>query len=134
MPSYTKVANGNIRPMRFVKQDTTSGVKDRVLEGSAGARIYGISGAGVRNAPWSEIDDGYAAIAGENLQIWGFPEKDVLLELGTGGAAVGDLLKSDSDGTGIVTTTSGQEVGARCEQAGSAGDFVRVTLISPTQY
>lgn len=134
MSSNTKVANGNISPMRFVKQDTTSGVKDRVLQAGAGSRIYGVSQQGVRNAPLAGWDDGYAAIAGENLMIFGFPEKDVRLELGTGGATVGALLKSDANGCGVITTSTGDEVGARAEEAGSVGDFIRVTLISPTQY
>lgn len=133
MSSMTKVANGNISPSRFVKQDTTTGVKDRVLQCGAGDRVYGISGPGVRNAPWSELDDGYHAIAGENCFIYGFPEKDVLLELG-GTVVAGDLLKADADGKGVVTTTSGQEVGARAEMAGASGDLIRVTCISPTQY
>ena len=133
MSSGTKVANGNIAPSRFVKQDTTAGVKDRVLQAGAGDIIYGVSGKGVRNAPWSALDDGYIAIAGENVMCYVFPEKDCVLELG-GTVTQGDRLKSDSSGKGVVTTTTGQEVGARAEQSGASGDLIRVTLISPTQF
>lgn len=138
MPSFTKVANGNVSPSRFVKLDTTTGVKDRVVQAtdgaaSAGDPIYGISGAGVRNAPLAGWDDGYHAIAGENCMVWGMPEKDVFLELG-GTVTVGAFLKSDANGKGVATTTTGDNVGARASEAGVSGDLIRVQLISPALY
>src|SRR5262245_23824674 len=121
--SATKVANGNIGASRFVKQDTTAGVKDGVLQAAAGNQLFGISKPRVRNAPLAPLDDGFAAIAGENLMIYTFPDKDVLLELG-GTVAVGDRLKSDVNGCGVVTTSTGDEIGARAEQAGAIGDLI----------
>lgn len=128
---YTKVANGNIAPSRFVKIDTTA--KDRVLQAGAGDKCYGVSQPGVRNAPWAPLDDGYAAIAGENLMIYGSPSKDIKLELG-GTVTAGDSLKSDANGKGVTTTTTGDWIGAEAMESGVTGDVVRVRVVEPHQY
>lgn len=133
MPSYSKCANGNIAPSRFVKIDTTAGVKDRVLQATAGDKIYGISFVGTRNAPYAPLDDGYIAIAGEFLSIYGPSAKDVRLELG-GTVTQGDSLKSDANGKGVTTTSTGDWIGAIAMDAGVSGDVIRVQVIPPTQY
>ncbi len=131
MPSYTKVANGNVAPSRFVKLDTTT--EGRVLQATAGDKIYGISQQGTRNTPYGALDDGFAAIAGENLNIYGPPEKDVLLELG-GTVTRGDSLKSDANGKGVTTTSTGDWIGAIALDSGATGDLIPIQTIPPTQY
>jgi hypothetical protein len=73
MSAHSRQANGNIAPSRFVKLDTSADGK--VLQCGASATImpYGISGPGTRNPPYSSLDDGYHAIAGENCLIYGTP-------------------------------------------------------------
>lgn len=137
MPSFTKVSNGNIAPCRFVTIATTA--KDRVTQatagsGSAGDPPYGISGTGTRNRPSSLAnDDGFIAIAGENVLVWGNPEKDVFLELG-GTVTAGDSLKSDANGKGLTTTTANDWIGAIAMESGVSGDLVRVQVVPQRLY
>lgn len=130
MPSYTKVANGTIRPSRFVKLDTTADGK--VLEADAGDQIYGISQPGTRNTPYSDLDDGNAAKTGETLKIFGPPEKGVLLELG-GTVTRGQLLKSDADGKGVNAGTDKDQYGAVAEASGVSGELIPVQCVGPSQ-
>src|SRR5262245_35890162 len=128
--SYTKVANGNIPPSRFVKLDTTA--EGRVLLCGAGERVYGVSQPGTRNAPYSSLDDGFAAIAGENLQIYGPGDKDIPLELG-GTVTIGARLKSDVSGRAVATTTNLDEYGAIAMASGTSNQLIPVQVVEPTQ-
>lgn len=118
------VAGGNIAPMRFVKPSTLA--DNKCLQCGAGEMPIGISQRGTRNTPYSSLDDGYAAIAGESLQIYG-PTELAMLELG-GTVAAGDLLKSDADGKG-VTAGAGTMYGARASQAGTSGKLIEVYVM-----
>lgn len=130
MPSYTKVANGNISPSRFV----ILGSGDKVTQASAATtRLYGISGMGTRNTPLSPLDDGYHAIADENCMIYGPPEKDVILELG-GTVTAGASLTSDASGKGVATTAGTDFVGAVAMEAGVSGDLIRVQVVAGNLY
>lgn len=129
-PSYTKVAGGNVAPSRFVKLDVSN--KGKVLQAGAGEMVFGISQEGTRNIPYSTLDDGFAAIAGENLRIYGPGDNGMMLELG-GTVAVGDRLKSDANGKGVATTTANDEVGAIALAAGASGDLVPVNPVYPTK-
>lgn len=131
MPCFSRVANGNITPSSFVKLDTTT--EGRVLQCGAGNKIYGIAQPGTRMTPLAGLDDGNAAIAGENLMIYGPPEKDVMLTLG-GTVTRGDSLKSDGSGFGITTTSTGDWIGAIALDSGVANDIIPVQVIPPTQY
>ncbi len=118
--------------------DTTAGVKDRVIQatdgsGSAGTQNYGISCEGTRLPPISFMDDGFAAIAGENIKIYGPGDKDCFLELG-GTVAQGASLKSDANGKGLSTTTANDWVAAIAMEAGVSGDLVRVMPTEPKLY
>lgn len=115
-------ASGNISPSRFVKLTTTA--DGEVTQAGAGEQIYGISQKTTRRTPYGALDDGYAAIAGENVGVHGIGE-ECLLEAG-GTVAPGDRLKSDASGKGVATTTNLDEWGAICLQAGTAGKLVRV--------
>jgi hypothetical protein len=123
--SYSKVANGNVSPARFVYLDSSADGK--VLQASAATqKLFGISQAGTRRAPYSGLDDGYAAIAGENLQVYGLGEQCMLELAGT--VAPGDRLTATSGGKGIKTTTNLDEYGAIAQAAGSSGQLVPVLV------
>lgn len=124
MASYTRVANGNIAPCRFVKLGTTG----RVTQAGAGEQPFGVSGQGTRNAPYGSLDDGYHAIAGEDCEVHGPPEKDVSLDIG-GTVAIGNFLKSDANGKGVAGSADKDKVGALALQSGVDGDQIRVQLI-----
>ncbi len=131
MASGSKVASGNIPYAVFVKLTTTADGKVTVC--SAGDRIYGVSQPGQRYPPWGAIQDGFAAIAGENVNVFVMPEKGVMLRL-NGTVLPGDMLKADTGGLGIATTGANDEIGAQAEVAGVAGQIIPVTLIGPERY
>lgn len=128
MPSYSRVANGNIKPYRFVKQDTTA--VGRVLQCTGNTdSIFGVSQEGTHLLPGDlGIDDGFAAVAGENLNVYGPPAKDIILCIG-GTVTQGDRLTSEADGRGVSTTTTGQEWGAVALMSGVSGDLIRAQLV-----
>lgn len=135
--SESRVANGNIAPCRFVSYVGTD-AGGRVIQatdgsGSKGTVIFGISQAEERQPPYTGLQDGYCAISGETFKVFTFPDKEVYLEIGTGGCNPGDFLKADANGCGITTTTNLDNVGARAKQSGIAGDRVPVDLLSPAQ-
>lgn len=129
MATFSKVANGSIVMSRFVKLDTTADGK--VLQCGAGDKIFGVSQAGSRRTPYSSLDDGYAAIAGEDLSITGPPDQ-CLLELG-GTVSPGDRLKADTDGKGVATTTDHDEWGAIALVAGTSGKLINVQVTGANQ-
>ena len=133
MPSYTKVAAGNIIPCRFVKLDTTA--PGTVLQAGAGTRPYGISHPGTRNIPGDGLgmDDGYLAISGENVAIHGPPAKDVMLQLG-GTVDEGDFIMPSTNGLGIVVAANNDIYGAIAMKAGAAGDLIPVQVVAPSYY
>lgn len=128
MESFSKVAAGSISPSRFVK---TAGQADgKCAQCGAGDQIYGISQTGTRNTPYGSLDDGFAAIAGENVRIYGPPQKDVMLQV-AGTVFDGDRLKSDANGMGVTTTTANDEVGAIASANGVAYQLIPVQCIGP---
>jgi len=123
------IANGTIRPSRFVKIDAT---KDHaVLEAAAQTdRIIGIAQPGTQDAPGVVGSGTEAAAAGEQLLVYG--EADVCL-LEAGAAIVrGDVLKSDAQGRGtpvLFSETANIFFGARAlESAAAAGEKIRVVV------
>ena len=125
----SKLANGNITPSRFVKLDAT--VDGRVLLCGAGEQTFGVSQEGSRRAPLTGWDDGFAAIAGEGLRVYAAPEdRECFLEV-AGTTAVGDKLKSDANGLGVVTTTANDSIGGIAEEAATANQLCRVRLLMP---
>jgi hypothetical protein len=98
---------------------------DQVTQASAATTsLFGISGPGTRYPPWTPLDDGFHAVAGENVEVFRAPMQEAYLQLG-GTVAANDPLTADNDGAG-VTATSGQYVGARAIQAGVAGQAIKV--------
>lgn len=120
-------ATGNVTGCRFVKIDTTS--DGDCAAAGANEGTIGISQEGTRNAPGTAADDGFLAIAGETVPIYG-PGRKCLLELG-GTVARGARIKAGSAGVGItsaVTGTTVQEIGARALQSGVSGQKILVLI------
>lgn len=117
------MAGGNIYPCRFV----TLSAAYVVTQCGANGNVFGISQVGTRVAPLPDVTSAYAAISGEQLGI--FQDGDeTLLELG-GTVSAGDLLKSDSNGKGVVLGGSGAEnVGAEALEAGVSGNLIKVRV------
>lgn len=127
MGSYTKVANGNIKPSRFVTLDATADFK--VLQAGVGSTPYGVCRPETRRQALAGWDDGFAAIAGEQLNIYGPGDPGILLVAGAAFSA-GDYLKPDSDGRGVVAATDKDKYGARAlASATAAGQLIPVEII-----
>jgi hypothetical protein len=122
---FPSVANGNITPARFVKVDTTT--DNHVLQCGANEKCVGISQKGQRSAPYPGLQDGYAAIAGESLQVWSLDETAPLEYGGT--VAAGDYLESDASGRGVACTVDGHYYGAIAGQAGVIGQVCEVLVV-----
>jgi len=118
-------SGGNIAPSRFVKLSTAA--DNTALQCGAGEMPVGVSQRGTRNAPYSSLDDGYAAIAGENLQVHGLGDLAVV-ECG-GTVTAGTSVKADTDGK-AVNASAGDKCGGFAHQSGSSGLLVLV-LIHP---
>jgi hypothetical protein len=129
MPSasgYGAVAAGNISPRRFVKRGATAG---KVLQAGAGEKVCGISQSGTRNAPYSTLNDGYAAISGENVRIFGPGE---ICEVQAGATfAIDARLIGDANGKAVAVAgaADGEEYGAVALAAATAADqFIPVRV------
>jgi hypothetical protein len=123
-------ANGNITPASFVKLDTSG--DGLVALAGAGEKVVGVSQAGTRRTPYESLDDGYAAIAGEDLEVFGIGEECWLQIAGT--ITQGDRLKSDASGYGVAVASNNDEYGAVARQAGVSGQLIRVQVIPFSQY
>lgn len=121
------VANGNITPFRAVMIDTTTNTH-RLIQATAGAQAIGIAGKGTRYAPWTPLNDGYLAVAGENFNYWAAGEEEVPAEL-SGTVAAGDRLKVDTGGTLIATTADADHYIAIARINGVTGDVIPVDVI-----
>lgn len=124
------IAGGNIYPCRFVSMTATGATPaDRtVFQATAGAGTEGDSISGVSHEGTRRFDSDYAGIAGDHLRVHGLGDQ-ALLELGSGGATAGVLLKSDANGKGIAVTTDQDRVGAVALQAGAAGAKILVQIV-----
>lgn len=125
------MANGTIRPSRFVKGDITADFK--CLEADANDEVIGVSMEGSNYPPLSDlVSTTNAATQGQYVKLYG--EGDVcLLEAG---AAVTrfDKLKSDADGRGVAIASSGttlQNIGARALQSAAAAGELILCQLSP---
>lgn len=124
--SKQRIANGNIKPMRFVMPDTS--VDNRVIVAATTTMPCGISQQGTRRPPYDTLDDGYAAIAGEDVQVFDMPGEPARLAL-SGTVAAGDLLKPDAVDGGGITAGAGDKYGARALQAGTSGKIIEVEVM-----
>ena len=125
-PSIQLTAGGNIRPFRIVKISTAA--DSTVLESaSATSTNIGVAQEGTRRAPGTGDDDGFAAIAGENIEVLGPGSGTARVQL-TGTSTRGDAITSDANGLGTTTTTEGDCIIGWALQSGVAADVVRVLM------
>lgn len=127
---WSAKSGGNIAPSRFVKQSTSA--DNTVTQAGAGETVYGVSPRYTRRTPYSSLDDGYCAISGEDVEVYGVGE-ECWLELGAT-ATAGQRLKSDADGKGTPVTANNDEVGAVAIQSGTSGQLIRVQVTPGIQY
>lgn len=117
-------ANGNIAPSRAVKIDTSKDFS--VIQGTANSKNCGIAQKGERLDPSNS--DGFAAIAGEAILVYGDGAKDVPAQLG-GSVTRGDRLKSDANGKLVVVASNNDEVCAVANQNGAADELISVDVV-----
>jgi hypothetical protein len=125
------VAGGNILPYSFVKLSTTA--TGQVLQAGSGDNVFGVSMPGTRNAPFPGLDDGYAAIAGENIRVFTAedPADECYLKVDAA-YNPGQLLKPGTNGIGTATTADKDIAGAIVMAASSAANqTIRVRVIAP---
>ena len=127
--SYSAVAGGTIAPCRFVTMSESSG-EPVVAHSAAGENPWGISPKGTRRMALSGWDDGYAAIAGETMAVFGPGDDEALLEIG-GTITSGMEIKATTDGKGIEADTDKDPVGAIALEGGASGDLIKV---KPVRY
>ncbi len=125
MPLYPVTAGGNVTPSRILVASAT--VPNQVIQATnATTQPVGIAQRGTRNTPYSTLDDGFAAISGENLVV--FSDGDTApLELGAT-VTQGDILMSDTSGRGITGTTTNWGI-AKASKSGVLGDIIEVQVL-----
>lgn len=124
-PSYSKRAGGNIEPCRFVKIATSSGETVVTQCTATTDQPWGISAQGTRRMALSGWDDGYAAVSGDDLCIYGAGDDECKLDI-SATVAAGDNLESDSSGKGQPATGDKDKVGAIALEPGTSGQRIRV--------
>ena len=123
--SRTYVANGNVSPMRFVKSAGTT-LDNKVIQCTGSDRPLGVSKQGTRNAGGLASDDGFAAIAGEDLHVHTVGD-ECLIQLG-GTVVAGDMLKPHTDGTALAGSST-DVCGAQAIDSGVSGEFIWCKVI-----
>jgi len=120
-------AGGDINPARFCTISTTE--NHTVVESNSGdVKVVGVSSEATKNAP-QEGGSTLAAEDGDQFEMYPIGS-DPLLKLGSGGCSAGDWLTPDNSGQG-VTAGSATIAHAIAWEAGSEGELVKVTVISP---
>lgn len=119
--SFSKVAGGNIAPSRFV----VLGSAGTVTQAGAGTNVWGIAQPSTRNISLAGLDDGYAAVSGDVVNVYGPGDDECLLEV-AGTVTAGQYLKSDADGKGVAATSDKDKVGAVALEGGTSGKLIRV--------
>ena len=131
--SQSFMANGSIYPCRFVSLDTSASYK--VIQSTSNLAILGISQVGTKDPPGVSGSDGYAADAGDQIQVF-LAGSRTLLTLPAAGCTAGDRLGPDNDGKGVVITPgAGTDywVGALALATQSGAGDVQVEVIGPYQ-
>ncbi len=130
---FSPEAGGNISPKRFCT--LVAGVPNQVVQASNKNQILvGISADWTRYTPGSPADDGYHAISGESVTLYG-PFQRCLLTLGA--TAVTDVtipLTTDANGKGTPFAPAAGTVayyGALALRLGAAGVDIPVIVLPP---
>jgi hypothetical protein len=131
---YSKVAGGNITPSSIVILDSSNPGQVLLASSATATPFWGVSAPPQRNIPWNiggvAVQDGYAAVAGETIWIYGDNDPgEIWLKLG-GTVTAGDTLTSDGSGLGITTTTTLNYVIGQALIGGVSGDLIPIRLYS----
>ena len=126
--SFSGIAGGNIVPSRFVKR-SSSGGEAVILMCGAGEAPWGISQPSTRRMALSGWDDGFAAIAGENINVIGPGDDEAQIAVGAVDITAGAYLKSDADGRAVAASSDKDNVGAQALHDAKAGTLARVKPI-----
>lgn len=136
--SMSRYCGGDIKPCRFVKQDTVQGKVTQCTDGSAshGQKPIGISDKGSWLPPLglpdgsTALDDGFVgAVGSPPITVWA-PGAEVYICSGAA-FAIDDELKSDSDGRGIQGIITGDIVGAVALEAATAANQLKKVRVIP---
>lgn len=127
MPSanFGWVANGNLTPSRFVKIDVT--VDGKVVVAVVGDLPIGVTQQGTRRPPYAGLNDGFCAIAGEQVRVYQVGEVCGV----EAGAAVtrGDRIAPDASGRAITAGAAVKSGGIALESASGAGVIIDMVVI-----
>ena len=122
--SYSGRAGGNIYPSRFVVRSAVAG-ESVITQAGSNVAVWGISPSSTRRMALAGWDDGYAAISGDDVNVFGDGDDQCYLEL-AGTVSSGGTIKSDADGKGVAASSDKDHVGAIALESGVAGDLIRV--------
>ena len=128
MADISFIAGGNITPGAFVTQSTST---DRTVSASAsGDKPIGVAWYSTHLTPLLGLNDGYVAVAGEQVRVQILDGEEGWIQVGTSAVAAGDFLKPDASGTGTAITASsdGDYYGARALTAGAVGQLIKCVL------
>lgn len=123
IPGCPLQAGGNIRPCRLLKIGAADNL---VIEATAATDvIIGVSAPWTRQAPYGSLDDGFHAIAGEPVEIYGQGEIAPVIA-GSGGMARGGRITSDGNGQGVAASAGNGSVGVALQTvaAGTKGEVL----------
>lgn len=125
----TYTAGGNVLPMSVVKRDTANDFK--CTQAGAGDDPLGIVSDWTRNAPFSPLDDGYNAIAGENVKVFmpGARGVKAKLHADSGSVTPGTKLMPGSGGLLTPVTANNDKFIAIANTAGTGGKIIEVDVV-----
>ena len=124
IPGVPVTAGGNIRPSRLLKIGSAD---NTVVEATAATDVViGISAPWTRQAPYGSLDDGFHAIAGENVTMYGSGEIAPLIA-GSGGMARGARITSDANGQGVAASATNGAIGVALQTV-AAGQKAEVLI------
>lgn len=123
--SRSGIAEGTIRPARFVKAGADEGA---YLECDSGDTPCGISFRDTRRSPYIDTTaaPGIHANSGEPVKLYTDGSRCWLELAGT--VAYGDFLKPDNNGCGVQAATDKNPYGARALADGVSGELIPVEV------
>lgn len=123
------VANGNIAPSRIVKLDPSS--PGKCLQAAAATdKPFGVCQAGQHNAPLAGFQDGFAGVAGLDVNV--FTPPDLCMCESGGAVNPGDPITSDSGGRGVTASAGNHCVGFAEQGTTGAGQLFRIKVATFT--
>lgn len=129
-PGGSFVAAGNIIPSRFVK--LVSGQTGFVAQAGSGDAPFGVSVQGTRNPSYSGLQDGFAAVTGENIRVY-LANEECMIEVDAA-YNPGTLLKPSTSGIATQATADGDIYGAILLDAATAANQLVKCRVTPTVY